>query len=617
MGASCTKGASSSAHTGSALKQDDNAVSTRPVSITPCSNDGGCSAADPRGPTRKLKSSSGSSSWRPDVAASILTTPSVGASGRNLGEADVSTPYLGAPNGYDGSAVVPALADMSMQRVVQQSIQPTMHRGTQPTSCEGSGRHPPGTVGINGDFTPKSRRKPSRKEPHLMERMRQFNSVVFGSRRSSFSQESIRRSNSSSGIAPVDEVARTGHGKSGRKRSASYNISTLNPSTSGVGFISPPVAPSPSNGFVVGPTLPPSTSATISHQTAACETTSVSRTSTTVPATTDLQSPGGNNFGSYGSCSSTSQTSHQSLQFNVQDLTFVPPRQQQTQRRKRFAEASKGQGSDSDFIDHKAMLDAIMAAQSRFINKQDVHSLFSELLEQILWISGAESGFVGETPLDSNNNPYLFTHAITDISWDEESRAMYQRYKTTGFMFTNLNSLYGYTLTHKTIVVSEDPHNDPRGAGFPPGHTRLWNYCGIPLLVGDRLVGMIAMANRQEGFDDNFLEQMRPLLNTAASLIEAYTSDRALQRQKQRLEKDVRSRTRQLQNETNKLQAVIHTRQQFFCKIVHEVRNPLASIKDNTYLLLQESSKLSENQIQYAKDIQESCTLLGMAISVC
>lgn len=357
-------------------------------------------------------------------------------------------------------------------------------------------------------------------------------------------------------------------------------------------------------------------------------------------------------------CSGGSQTSKGSMVFALDQITFLSPkpatrhtskerprdvnlRRSQTMQEYKdrnfqslFA-ASKNSTETANVSMDRAMLHAINAAQTQYIEKMDPNALFAELLDQTLFISKAEAGFVGETPVDSEGNHYLFTHAITDLSWDETSKAFFERYRKTGFMFKNLNSLYGHTIKHKRVVISDDPTNDPRGAGFPAGHPKLYNYCGIPLLVGNRIVGMIGLANRPQGIDEEFIEEMRPLINTATSLIEAYTSDRALQKQKAKLERDVRRRTEELENQKAELQAVINTRQQFFCKvsflflviqgymyvqsrmckfhitqIVHEVRNPLSGIQDNVSLLL-DGENLTNEQVQSAKDISQSAQILS------
>jgi len=80
---------------------------------------------------------------------------------------------------------------------------------------------------------------------------------------------------------------------------------------------------------------------------------------------------------------------------------------------------------------------AISDTYREFIDaNSDKKSLFKKVLNQVLAISESEYGFIGEV-LIRNNSPYLKTYAITDISWNEETAALYKKYEISGMEFTN------------------------------------------------------------------------------------------------------------------------------------------------------------------------------------
>src|SRR5690606_19032647 len=98
--------------------------------------------------------------------------------------------------------------------------------------------------------------------------------------------------------------------------------------------------------------------------------------------------------------------------------------------------------------------------------------------------------------------PYLRPYAITDISWDDASHQLHRSYVSGGFEFRNLKTLFGHVLTSGQPVLTNDPANDPRRGGLPPGHAPLDAFMGLPLYRGDQLVGMTAVANRPGGYDE-------------------------------------------------------------------------------------------------------------------
>jgi len=85
--------------------------------------------------------------------------------------------------------------------------------------------------------------------------------------------------------------------------------------------------------------------------------------------------------------------------------------------------------SNERLLRNTCLLESITRAQSRFISNIDTRILFDELLNDLLSLTGSEYGFIGEILHDQGNNPYLKTHAITDIAWDEETRAFYDQQK--------------------------------------------------------------------------------------------------------------------------------------------------------------------------------------------
>src|SRR5512147_9572 len=136
------------------------------------------------------------------------------------------------------------------------------------------------------------------------------------------------------------------------------------------------------------------------------------------------------------------------------------------------------------------LLQAVSRAQSQFIANALSTALFEETLVSVLKLTNSEFGFVAEVLYTPAGNPHLRTHAITDIGWDEESRALYERYAPT-MEFYNLKTLFGAGLTTGKTVMANHPATDPRSGGLPPGHPPLNSFLGIPIYHGGELVGMI------------------------------------------------------------------------------------------------------------------------------
>jgi diguanylate cyclase (GGDEF)-like protein/PAS domain S-box-containing protein len=140
------------------------------------------------------------------------------------------------------------------------------------------------------------------------------------------------------------------------------------------------------------------------------------------------------------------------------------------------------------------------------------------LLSEIIDVTGSEYGFIGFTDTD-DEGPYLRSMAITDISWDEETRRFYELNSPAGIIFRNPNTLFGEVLVQRDVVIANDVARDARRGGTPPGHPPLQRFLGLPVGVGDEMVGMVGLANRAEPYDDRLLRQLEPLVAFLRSVV--------------------------------------------------------------------------------------------------
>ena len=182
--------------------------------------------------------------------------------------------------------------------------------------------------------------------------------------------------------------------------------------------------------------------------------------------------------------------------------------------------------TEHDLIANLEMLSNLSDIQSDFILEGDPSVAFDKLLEKILAVTDSEYGFIGEIKHRSNGIPYLVTQSITDISWSEETRKFFAENAPKGMEFTNLKSLFGVGITSGKPVISNDPGNDPRSGGLPHGHPPLNAFLGLPFHIGDRLVGMVGIANRTDGYSEDFVRLLSPLMVTCANLMSALESTR-------------------------------------------------------------------------------------------
>ena len=184
--------------------------------------------------------------------------------------------------------------------------------------------------------------------------------------------------------------------------------------------------------------------------------------------------------------------------------------------------------AEIDLQKNASLMALITDTQSQYLYGEDPREVFKALLNGMLALTESEYGFIGERRHSEAGDPYLKSFAISDISWDEQTAAFYRQYEEQGLEFRNLDTLFGYTIKSGDPVISNDPQQDHRSAGLPPGHPAMSNYLGLPFYFGHTMVGMIGLANRPEGYDESVIEFLTPVLNACAYIFERMATEASL-----------------------------------------------------------------------------------------
>jgi diguanylate cyclase (GGDEF)-like protein len=176
---------------------------------------------------------------------------------------------------------------------------------------------------------------------------------------------------------------------------------------------------------------------------------------------------------------------------------------------------------------------SVLKVMHLFLETDDHSLAFEVMLDELITLTESGFGFIGEVR-QSDSHQYLKMRAISDIAWNQETRERFESSKEDGLEFHDLDNLLGEPLRTLEPVISDDFANDKRVGGLPHGHPSIYKYCGIPIISADKVIGIIGLANRQQGYSEGFVNTITSFTLTIAMLIQRdrVFKERALHNQK-------------------------------------------------------------------------------------
>ncbi|MEE8126021.1 MAG: PAS domain S-box protein [Nitrospirales bacterium] len=199
---------------------------------------------------------------------------------------------------------------------------------------------------------------------------------------------------------------------------------------------------------------------------------------------------------------------------DISDLHRQVHKSQQLQKQTRLEMAERKH--------HEQLLEAIRQVEATIISIQHPHDTFEEVLTQILTITKSTYGFLGEICYRSHF-PYLKTYAFFNRARQGMETPFHRLPRE--WEFTSFNPLFGRVLTTGQHVITNVPPPATGREELPNDHPPLNNFLGLPIYYRMKLVGMVGLANRPQGYDHKLVEYLQPLLASCGRIIQTFRND--------------------------------------------------------------------------------------------
>ncbi len=186
------------------------------------------------------------------------------------------------------------------------------------------------------------------------------------------------------------------------------------------------------------------------------------------------------------------------------------------------------------------------------ISSSSFDDIAVKVLEKAKALTMSLHGFVGYIEPSTG---YLHSPTLNREMWDKCQVSE----KTV--VFEEFTGLWGWVLTHRTPLLTNTVREDPRSSSTPEGHIPIDRFLSVPAMVGDTLVGQIALANSEEDYTPEHQHIVEQLASLFALAIERKHGENEIRQAREDLEAKVEERTSELRQANEQLQKEFEDRQ--------------------------------------------------------
>ena len=267
-----------------------------------------------------------------------------------------------------------------------------------------------------------------------------------------------------------------------------------------------------------------------------------------------------------------------------------------------YSEINERQRAERRASQRNDLLNALSQAHLRFVAHQDLATILADLVRSLVDLTGSELCLIGEIRLDATEDEPL--HILATSAQGMPDDATYHHLARMA---------YEAGLNQRAIARTTGPKDEP-GPHHAANAAGFASFAGMPFRVEDAVFGVIALANRPGGYDDEVVELLQPAVSTCAHLLVAERNEQRRKKAEKELAEEraslaqrVFERTAQLSAANAELAHALRIKDEFLATMNHELRTPL-----NTMLILVEVLQqqifgpLNQKQMKNVHDIGES-----------
>jgi PAS domain S-box-containing protein len=186
-----------------------------------------------------------------------------------------------------------------------------------------------------------------------------------------------------------------------------------------------------------------------------------------------------------------------------------------------------------------------------------IQDIAHTVLEQARSLTKSKHGFVSSIdPITGDN----VGHTLSEMMKGECSITQRKRITFPLGEDNRYGGLWGYCLNTLKSFYTNSARQHMAAEGLPDGHIPIRRFLSVPVMLGDKLVGQISLANKEKDYTARDIESISRVAEFYALAIQRSRAREALQKAKDELEERVHERTKKLLMTNMKLKREVEDR---------------------------------------------------------
>jgi signal transduction histidine kinase len=210
---------------------------------------------------------------------------------------------------------------------------------------------------------------------------------------------------------------------------------------------------------------------------------------------------------------------------------------------------------ESSTVGFRQQLESLYSISIEIARLHEMQQVLDRALSFCLELTMSAFGFIGLL----NGNEQMDVAAIK--GFEPSDPRFYENFR----LIPVRPSVFGVVITNRRSKLSNDVLHDPDRVGQPRGHPPVRTFLGVPLQVGERVIGMIGVANKPSGYTEDEERLLSTFANQVAVAIEnarLYEDQRRMIDELAQLHRDLSQAERDhvLREERERIAAELHDR---------------------------------------------------------